>query len=125
MVQSIPAFVNGRYANGQHFPLFAAQWAGAVHQCSIQLPVMSHHGRMYGMDLDDVVRIRNAFRRLELGFRDVANEGHDPNEADEVNLRKTGSQLRARGALPKFMLKRLHQMVTVRNLVRSTEEGTT
>jgi hypothetical protein len=76
-------------------------------------------------DLDDVVRIRDALCRGELSFRDVPNEAMSPNEADEENLRKSGSQLRTSGALPKFTLKRLHQMVTVRNLVRSTDEGTT
>ena len=78
MVQSISAFVDGRNTNGQHFPLPAAQWARAVHQCPIQLPVMSHHGRMNGMDLDDVVRIRDTLCRRKLGFRDVPNERHDP-----------------------------------------------
>jgi hypothetical protein len=77
MVQSIPAFVDGRDADGQQFPLLAAQWAGTMHQRAIQLPVMSHHGRVNGMDLDNVVRIRNALCRCELGFRDIANEGHD------------------------------------------------
>ena len=60
VVQSIPAVVERRYANGQHLAQPVRHRPRIVHHRTVQPVVIAHHGGMTGVDLDDVVGVRDA-----------------------------------------------------------------
>ena len=66
MMNSIPAPVERRYANAENFAFAAGQRTWLVHHFAVQIVVLPHHRRVNGVNLDDVVRVRDALGGVEL-----------------------------------------------------------
>jgi hypothetical protein len=60
MVDSVAASVERGNTHGHQLALAPRQWSGPVHELAIELQVLAHHGRVHGMNLDDVVFIVDA-----------------------------------------------------------------
>jgi hypothetical protein len=97
MSDSIVTVIESRDANGHHFAFAPRERPGPMHDLAIQLVMLSHHGRVNRMDLDDVVRIRYALRRFEVLSGNIPDEGHgnspdeDPREGDALGSRRVQS----------------------------------
>jgi len=63
-------------AHAEQLAFTAAERPGPVHQGLVELPVLALHGRMHGVDLDDVVGVGDAVAGRERVGCDVGDEGN-------------------------------------------------
>ncbi len=55
MGDSVPTLVQRRDADGDHLSLPARERSASMHELPVQLEVLSHDRRVYGMHLDNVI----------------------------------------------------------------------
>ena len=76
VVDSIWTVIESRNADRENLSLSPGEWPGSMHEFTIKLVVLSHDRRVDRVDLDDVIRIRNALAGRELAGGNVSDESH-------------------------------------------------
>jgi hypothetical protein len=76
MMQSVAAFVFGRYDHGNHFTLNSVQRALAVHQLPVQIIMQPHRAAVDAMDPEDIVPVRDNILGRNSILGDIIDECH-------------------------------------------------